>query len=162
MSKGRQPKTYKIELPDTGIELEYRKVSQAVVDDIRRERTKTAPQPPIETVETADGKTSQIPNTEDLDYSKALAAYETETNALVMNAFLRIGVVLDTQDPDVKAAIEQERALMESAGVVSDEQDPKMFYIKYVAGGGEDLGDLATAIATRSMPSAEVVEATKS
>lgn len=163
MSKGRQtPKIYEITMPSSGITLQYKKVSQYVLDDIRKQRALNVPKPPLEEVETADGKKSMLPNKDNPEYAQALEDYGTETNLLVMDAFLQLGVVLDLDDPEIDQQIDDERKALDAAGVVRSTDDKKLFYIRYIACVADEVGDLAAAIAQRSEPTALAVEAAKS
>lgn len=163
MSGKRQtPKIYEITMPSSGITLQYKKVSQYVVDDIRKQRASNAPQPPLEEVETADGKKSMLPNKDNPEYAQALEDYTTETNLLVMDAFIRLGVVLDVNDPEIDQQISDEREALSAIGVQRSTDDKKLFYIRYIACVADEIGDLAGAIAQRSEPTANAVEAAKS
>jgi hypothetical protein len=163
MSKGRQtPKIYEITLQDSGITLQYKKVSQYVIDDVRRHWAGRKPKPPVEAVDTADGKTSMIPNPDDPTYALELKDHETKENLALLHALIRLGVLVDVGDPDIKAQIDEARADMDASGVNTEVTDDKLFYVIYVACGSEDLTDLTNAIAQRSGPTPDVIEATKS
>lgn len=159
---GRQPTVYSVTLKDSGVEVTFKKVSRYIIDDLNKERAKGAPEPPIEDVPTADGKVTPIPNRDDPTYAKALAEYEAETARIIMDALVNIGVIVDTNDDDIKAAIAEKRDELRAAGVTPSTTDDRIFWVRYVACAGEDYADLATAISSRSGPSGEVIDATKS
>lgn len=144
---------------DTGVTVQIRRVSPLLIIKLRD--AFPAPKPPMQEVELPSGEKVLEPNTAHPDYIQALRDHEVANERRIQSLLLRRGVVFEWTDERRKEVQELRDFFRNELGANLSESDEEV-YIAYIALGSDtDLEALLNAIALKSLPTEEGVEAAK-
>ena len=145
--------------PDSGVEVNIRKVSPLLALEVQRSIEK--PQPPMETIVLASGETSQEANNSHPDYQKALEAYNIAIEEKTKKLIISRGVVI-TLTAEMKAEVKELREYMKTELGLKAGLNDKEFYISYIAiASGKDFQALIETVLGASQPTQEAVDQAK-
>lgn len=156
-------KTFKHVFEDTGIEVTLRKVNPFLVQEARTSLVALKPEPPTREI-TEDGPlkgTFEVMDT-DIDYIKELKAWEDGIDNVIMDMQIKRGVVsIDVENWEQEVTeLRAEFATLRIADRLPE--DDLVCFITYIAcGTPQDLNEFVQAIAVRSQPTKEAVDAAK-
>lgn len=162
--KGRQvPKLDELTFPDSGITVEYRKVSPLLRDDLDAalRRQYPLPDPPMQAVDTGFGDGKAQANPLDPEYREQVALWQIAHYNRLGDKLLRVAiasyVVVDVDTEAVQALRDQLSAM----GVDLDPDDKYLYVSRICIASKTDQDALGAALFTGSTPTRAEVESTK-
>lgn len=162
--KGRQvPKLDELTLPDSGITIQYHKVSPLLRDDVDAalRRQYPIPDPPMQASDGGFGDGKPQPNPLDPEYREQVAMWQIAHYNRLGDKMLRMAiasyVVVDVDTEAVQALREQ----MAPMGVELDSDDKYVYVSRICISSDADRDALGAALFNRSSPTREEVESSK-
>lgn len=162
--KGRQvPKLDELTFPDSGITIEYRKVSPLLRDDLDAalRRQYPVPDPPMQQLDTGFGDGSAQPNPLDPQYREQVAMWQIAHYNRLGDKLLRVAianyVVVEVDTEAVRALRDQ----MGAIGVELDSDEKYVYVSRICIASKTDQDALGAALFTGSTPTRAEVESTK-
>lgn len=162
-NNGASTRSFDFTFPDSGVTIKLRKVNPYIVAEARSQLNRSRPKPPTRIV-TEEGplKGTEEVMDRDPDYIEEVRKWEATVDERIMQLQIRRGVV-EIKVENWKDEVQQLRDDMAEIGADKTlPTDDTVTFICYIAAStAEDLQDFIGAIAMRSQPSAEGVDAAK-
>jgi len=162
--KGRQvPKFDELTFPDSGITIQYRKVSPLLRDDLDAalRRQYPIPDPPMQQIDTGFGDGRPQPNPLDPEYREQVAMWQIAHYNRLGDKMLRVAIasyVVVEVDAEAVAAL---RSQMGALGVELDADDKYVYVSRICISSKTDQDYLGDALFKGSSPTRNEVESTK-
>lgn len=142
---------------ESGVTVRLRKVSPFLMNEIRRGMP--PPPPPKNEVDYGDGPVWEE-NPTDPEYQQQLKEHEAEVSMEILRTAIEFSVEFEISDEQIEEEVARlrERMHKRKRPIELSESDPRVAYILYVCGpGDEELGKLAKAIFRISQPTEEAI-----
>lgn len=141
----------------SGVELTLVPVNQTELAPFIQQYAPTIPQPPVETVQTANGP-KEIANENNPEYKAAVQAFELKHGVFMGAAVIELGVDVEFSDEDQARINSRKRKLEKIFPGTPENQLDTYLYIKMIC-TDEEIAQITQSISAINNPTAQQVQA---
>jgi hypothetical protein len=159
MSDKKTRKYFSITLPDSGITLQYRKISPYTAIELRKRLMENSPQPPMQEVDYGNGKKVLEANYAHPGYLKAMQDFDSKFEEELRSYMIDQALVFEIED--YREMIDSEKKYFAGRNMALTATDREIFISQIAISSAEDLNLLMKEILGVSQPTQEAQNAAK-